>query len=254
MTGLPPVDYDKAQHRVYAKARAVGAETMARWMARFAAELPAARPLTILDLGSGTGRFSPALAETFAGPVWGVEPSEKMRAQAEAGAAHPAVRYLAGTAGAIPLPEASVDAVLMFLSFHHCPDKPAAAREVARVLRPGGRVLMRGEFGDRPPGVWWAPYFPRFETVARALFPSLDETLAAFADAGLHHLALHEVQEQYAASEDEAVERLKLRGISVFDHLDDAEIEAGFVALDADRAAGRLRVALSGRSDLLVLG
>ena len=44
---------------------------------------PSRRSLAVLDLGSGTGRFTPALAEAFGGPVYGVEPLHKMRAVAE---------------------------------------------------------------------------------------------------------------------------------------------------------------------------
>src|SRR3990167_542566 len=105
--------------------------------------------------GAGVGRLTPALAETFGGPVWGVEPSAKMRAVAEATAAHPAVTWLAGEAAAIPLPDDTADAALMFLSIHHVPDRAAAAAETARVLKPGGRVLVRSPFSARMNGGWW---------------------------------------------------------------------------------------------------
>jgi ubiquinone/menaquinone biosynthesis C-methylase UbiE len=50
------------------------------WMSAFSRHLPARRPLTLLDLGSGTGRLTPALAAAFCGLVTGVEPSGKMLA------------------------------------------------------------------------------------------------------------------------------------------------------------------------------
>src|SRR5206468_1793014 len=109
------------------------ADAIQRYMDLFAGHLPVRRPLTFIDLGSGTGRFTPALAEAFGGPVYGVEPAAAMRRTAETGSAHPRVSYLVGEAAAIPLPDAAADGLLMFLSFHHFPDKPAAAREIARV-------------------------------------------------------------------------------------------------------------------------
>ena len=251
---LAPVDYDDRQHAVYAKARAIHPAMLAQWMEIFAEYLPERRPLSVIDLGSGAGRFTPALAEAFGGPVWGVEPSAKMREIAERDATHSEVTYLAGEAAHIHLPDASADAVLMFLSFHHAPDKPAAAREIARVLRPGGRVLMRGQFGDRPPACWWDPYFPSFRDLQTRMFPTLDETLGVFAHAGLHRLDLREVEETYFESAAQAVERLKLRGISVFEHSSETEIETGFTRIDADFAAGTLPVRMTGQSDLLVLG
>jgi ubiquinone/menaquinone biosynthesis C-methylase UbiE len=57
----------------------------------------------IVDLGSGTGRFTTALSEAFAAQVLGVEPAANMRATAEA-KPHPArVRFVQGQAESIPL-------------------------------------------------------------------------------------------------------------------------------------------------------
>ncbi len=76
---MEKVDYDDRQHAVYAQGRAVSRAMIAAWMKVFAGHAPACRPLAVLDLGSGTGRFTPALARTFDGPVYGIEPSQRMR-------------------------------------------------------------------------------------------------------------------------------------------------------------------------------
>jgi ubiquinone/menaquinone biosynthesis C-methylase UbiE len=138
---------------------------LALWIDTFVRHAPSERPLAVLDLGSGTGRFTPALAEAFGGPVYGVEPSQKMRAVAEKHAAHSAVRYVGGSAESIPLRSMSVDLVLMYLSFHHVQDREATASEVARVLRPGGRVLLRSTFSDRIFELEWMRYFPRMREI-----------------------------------------------------------------------------------------
>jgi SAM-dependent methyltransferase len=103
------IDYDHRQHAVYPRGRALPEAAMAAWMAVFAAHAPAWRPLTVADLGSGTGRFTPRLARAFGGPVYGIEPSARMRTVARRSARHPAVTYLAGRAEQIPLPAASCD-------------------------------------------------------------------------------------------------------------------------------------------------
>jgi ubiquinone/menaquinone biosynthesis C-methylase UbiE len=125
------VDYDGRQSTVYSQGRRLRPQVLAEWMDAFARHAPAARPLAVLDLGSGTGRFTPALADTFGGPVYGVEPSAGMRTAALADAAHPAVSYLEGAASAIPLPDASVDLVLLYLVWHHVTDRAAARRKSA---------------------------------------------------------------------------------------------------------------------------
>lgn len=235
---LARVDYDLAQHQSYAKGRALPAAAIQRYMTAFGAYLPARRPLVGIDLGSGTGRFTPALAQTFGGPVHGVEPAEGMRRSAEAESRHPDVCYVPGQAEAIPLPDGAADFVLMFLSYHHVTDKPAAAREIRRVLKSGGRLLLRSTFRDRIPDHWWRSYFPGSWDVERGMFPSEAETRALFEAAGFRTVDSVQVELPFEGDIVGAVARLKLRAVSVFEHLTEEELEAGFARLDADLAAG----------------
>ena len=127
---MKPVDYNTQQHENYVRGRSLRPDQVDFWIRAFADRLPRRRPLHGLDLGSGTGRFAPALAPAF-GPVTGVEPAAAMRRIAEA-PAHPDVSYLSGSAEAIPLPDASVDYTLMFLVWHHVRDQARAAAELTR--------------------------------------------------------------------------------------------------------------------------
>ncbi|MER6003548.1 class I SAM-dependent methyltransferase [Nonomuraea angiospora] len=195
---LKRINYDDRQHLVYVRGRALPPDVVAAWMAEFARHSPSRRPLTVLDLGSGTGRFSPALAGTFGGPVYGVEPSARMRQVAANTSAHPSVTYLQGSAEQVPLPDDHCDLILLYLVIHHIQDLPAAAPEIARVLAPGGRLLIRNAFADRMPDPLW------------------------------HRLAASHAD--YAA-------RLRLRASSVFDHMTEQEIAEGFATMDADLAA-----------------
>lgn len=238
---LPHLDYDTArQPHGYVRGRALSAAAVQRYMDAFARFLPAHRPLAGVDLGSGTGRFTGALAEAFGGPVHGVEPSERMRAEAERHAGHPRVRYLAGEAANMPLPDASADFLLMFLSFHHFPDQPAALREIARVVKPGGRVFLRSTFRARIPNHWWRAYFPRSQAIEEAMFPSVGEARALFEAAGFAAIELVEQDIPFEGDLAGAVDKLKLRAVSVFEHMSEAELQAGFAAIDAALAAGTL--------------
>lgn len=91
---------------------------------------------TILDLAAGTGKLTRQLVPTGAAIV-AVEPLAEMRARLEQ--ALPGVEALAGAAEAIPLPEASVDAVTIGQGFHWFANERALA-EIHRVLRPRGRL------------------------------------------------------------------------------------------------------------------
>jgi ubiquinone/menaquinone biosynthesis C-methylase UbiE len=251
---VEPVDYNGRLASVYATGRALRPSVLAEWMAAFSRHASPERPLAVLDLGSGTGRFTPALADAFGGPVYGVEPADAMRASALAQDPHPAVTYLTGAADAIPLPDASVDLVLLFLVWHHVPDPAAGAAEIRRVLRPGGRVLMRSTFGDRIPALPWHRYFARAAEIERGMFPAVARVEEVFAAAGLRRLAFDTVRVETVENFEQYAQRLRTRSISVFEHLTEQETEAGFAALDADVAAGRSPGHLAEDGDLLVLG
>jgi ubiquinone/menaquinone biosynthesis C-methylase UbiE len=92
----------------------------------------------VCDLAAGTGKLTRRLVELGA-QVTAVEPVEAMRAQAAA--AVPRAALLDGTAEAIPLEEGSVDVVTVAQAFHWF-DAPAALAEIARVLRPAGRLAI----------------------------------------------------------------------------------------------------------------
>ncbi|NUS14968.1 MAG: class I SAM-dependent methyltransferase, partial [Streptomyces sp.] len=233
---MRPIDYDTEQHRDYARGRALGERQLAVWIDAFAAVLPAGRPLAGLDVGSGTGRFTPALAEAF-GPAVGIEPSVRMREVAEEHARHPGVRYLAGSAEELPVPSAGADYALLYCSWHHVRDKPRAARELARAVRPGGRLLLRGNFRDHHPRPWWLEFFPRGYEADAAIFQPLHEAVETFTSAGWRVAAFGTVTEPSAGTRAEMLARLRLRTLSFFAQLDPDELETGFHRLEAFVAA-----------------
>jgi SAM-dependent methyltransferase len=102
---------------------------------------------TVLDLGAGTGKLTQRLLELGL-DVIAVEPSDEMRTFIPKQA-----RALAGSAEAIPLSPASVDAVVVGQAFHWF-DAGRAVPEISRVLRPGGTVgLLWNMDDDREPWV-----------------------------------------------------------------------------------------------------
>ncbi|WP_370488097.1 class I SAM-dependent methyltransferase [Mycobacterium sp. pV006] len=90
----------------------------------------------VLDLGAGTGKLTTRLVERGLGVV-AVDPIPEMLEVLSSSL--PEIPALLGTAEDIPLPDASVDAVLVAQAWHWF-DPQRAIKEVARVLRPGGRL------------------------------------------------------------------------------------------------------------------
>jgi SAM-dependent methyltransferase len=90
----------------------------------------------VLDLGAGTGKLTIRLVERGLDVV-AVDPIPEMLELLSASL--PGTPALLGTAEEIPLPDNSVDSVLVAQAWHWF-DPERAAKEVARVLRPGGRL------------------------------------------------------------------------------------------------------------------
>ena len=227
------MDYDRKLHETYVKGRQLAPETEALWMdaaAEFLRPRPGERP-QILDLGSGTGRFSGALARRFGARVVGVEPSDRMRSQAVEANDSPDIRYLPGTAEAIPCPDAHFDAAWLSLVVHHFASIPSACRELARVLRPGGLAFVRSCFSGRLEQIPTYEYWPAAKAIDEKRFPTLEALTADFDAAGFDRIGHREILQPIDASLQAHYERLQLRAVSTFQLMTEDEVQQGFDAM-----------------------
>ncbi|MEO6875765.1 MAG: class I SAM-dependent methyltransferase [Opitutaceae bacterium] len=97
------------------------------------------RGLDVLDVGCGEGRFCRMLAARGARTV-GVDPTVELIADARR--QQPGAMFHEAAGEALPLPDASMDLVVSYVALVDIPDFRAAIREMARVLRPGGRCVV----------------------------------------------------------------------------------------------------------------
>ncbi|MFK8025467.1 MAG: class I SAM-dependent methyltransferase [Ilumatobacter sp.] len=98
-------------------------------------------PSRILDLGCGTGQLTERLREKFpSSELVGVDLSDGMLEKA-ADRTH-ATGFIRGNAQALPLAARTLDVVTCTESFHWYDDQEAAVAELARLLRPGGRLVI----------------------------------------------------------------------------------------------------------------
>lgn len=94
------------------------------------------------DLGCGTGQVAAALAP-FVGRVIAVDRSGEMLQAARRRVRHAGnVDVRRGDLEALPIADGELDAATLLLVLHHVPDPAAALVEAARVLRPGGRLVI----------------------------------------------------------------------------------------------------------------
>ena len=107
----------------------------------------------VLEIGPGTGYYTVDLAE-WVGPDGTVEVFDLQQEMLDHTIGHARERGLwnvsatRGDAQELPYEEDSFDAAILIATLGEIPDQDAALREVARVLRPGGRLIVGELFGD----------------------------------------------------------------------------------------------------------
>src|SRR6266851_4309442 len=123
------------------------------------ADLAQLRPgETVLDVGCGTGTLALVAKERVGatGLVSGIDPSAQLLTRARRKAARRGleINFQLGVIEQLPFPDQSFDVVLSTLMMHHLPDdlKRQGLAEIARVLKPGGRLLVLDMKG--PAGPW----------------------------------------------------------------------------------------------------
>ena len=147
---------------------------------------------SVLDVGCGTGTLALEAARYTgrAGRVVGIDPSQQQIARARSKAArHNApVDFQIGVIEQLPFPDQTFDAALSTLMMHHLPVdvKRQGLAEIARVLKPGGRLVI-------------ADFKPMQERQGRAARfhaggSGVQDVAAMVADAGFEHLEMEEMR------------------------------------------------------------
>src|SRR4051795_1862796 len=123
----------------------------------------------VLDLAAGTGKLTRVLREAGLDVV-PVEPLPRMRERIP--------EALDGTAEAIPIDDASVDAATIGDAWHWF-DRPRAAAELARVVRPGGLVAILWQYPDADRVPVWSSQLGEILAPLRVDHPAFTEDLGA---------------------------------------------------------------------------
>jgi ubiquinone/menaquinone biosynthesis C-methylase UbiE len=182
-----------------------------------------------LDVGCGTGAFAAALAER-GGKVWGIDASPEMLAEAQA--KETGARFKVASAESLPFKDAWFERVVMRLSLHHL-DRPQALREAARVLVPGGRIVVGtfdpGQFAD----YWLTTFFPSIASIDRARFPDQATLERELGEAGFGAVRTGRLSQEASLSRAEALERIRHRWISTLRALSEVEFDRGLAAAEA---------------------
>lgn len=190
----------------------------------------------VVDVGCGGGTYTRAWHDLGAATVTGVDFSRPiLEAARESHGDLPGVTLRQGDAGATGLPDGCADVVFERALVHHLPDLRAAAGEAARLLRPGGTLLVQDRTPDdvaRPGSVehprgWLFEVFPRLLDVEQQRRPRASALTDVLAGAGLGPVTtstLWEVRRRYDDREDYLAEIALRTGRSILHELSDAEL------------------------------
>ncbi|MGW3603324.1 class I SAM-dependent methyltransferase [Micromonospora sp. NPDC005161] len=239
------IAYDNADAAAFEATRHLTDDGLSAWREAVTRHLDPRADMRVLDLGSGTGMWAKAFTAWYDRiEVIAVEPSEAMRARSVYQPVAP------GDAERIPLDDGSVDAAWLSTVIHHVPDLTRMARELRRVLRPGGRVLIRSAFAGRHQAITLFRYFPEAIRVLDT-YPSIADVESAFVDAGFATAAIEQIPQITAPSLREAATTLRREGHTLLQLITDDEYAAGVKRLHeaAQVETGPVTDAL----DLLVL-
>jgi len=159
-------------------------EELARWRRGHAGTL------RVLDVGCGTGSFARMISRTgWPVSVVGLDYSPSMCKQADAkrtGSERyetPIMHFVAGDSEHLPFADHQFDIVTCANSFHHYPHQQNVVREMKRVLRPGGRLMLLDGFRDNAIG-WFV-----FDVVIGSI------------EKQVHHAPWSEIRSHFIAAE-----------------------------------------------------
>ena len=228
---MEKVDYNRNLYKNYQRGRALSEETIHLWMGAIAKYLPKQSGFTVLDLGSGTGRFAPHLAEYFHACVIGVEPSDRMREIAADSNTDSRVSYVKGKAERIPVDDQKCDFAFLSMTIHHFDDLSHGCRELYRVLKPDGLVFIRSGFRDRMDRARYHEFFPSAWAIDNQNLPSTDVVVVSFAANCFEKVALERIVQQINDSFQAYYQRIKSRSMSTFEFISDEEFQAGLLAM-----------------------
>ena len=185
--------YDETSRHYDHTRVAVGAEIILGCLARQAKPLG---ELTVLDAGCGTGDYSQAIVGRV-GRIEAMDMSQGMLDAARAKLAEPhragRIAFHRGSITALPFAAASLDGVMINQVLHHLPDHGSEGyalhrqvfAEFARVLRPGGSLVVNSCSRDQLEGAYW--YYrlaPRAMAAMTVKFVALDDIETILGDVG----------------------------------------------------------------------
>jgi SAM-dependent methyltransferase len=196
----------------------------------------------LADVGGGTGNYAEALAREGWDPVV-IDRSSAMLARAAA----KGLETVEADAQRLPFKDESFDAVTMISMLHHVEDRSRALAEAQRILRPSGRLVLKGFTAEDAESLWILDYFPCSRPWMEATHPPRSWFAAELAGARFSPFELTDMEDAslaaLSADPGRVLQAAQRGDTSFFERLrrdHPQELRVGLARLQADIAAGRV--------------
>jgi ubiquinone/menaquinone biosynthesis C-methylase UbiE len=200
----------------------------------------------VLDVGCGTGRLLRELVDRYRVKPVGLDRSSEMIREARRLLGRAAELHV-GAAEAMPVSSASVERAVMTMVAHHL-DRPAAFREIHRVLTRGGLLAVASTDPEAVSGFWMAPLFSRSVEIDRQRFPTAQALLADLTAARFRATRVVPFEMERVFDRQTALAKLRGRAYSTFAFMSEDEYAEGLARAEQelpDTIAYTLRILIA---------
>jgi ubiquinone/menaquinone biosynthesis C-methylase UbiE len=181
----------------------------------------------LLDIGCGPGSICLPLASELGVEVTGLEPNSDMLKAGINKDKSGHVNWVLGQAEKLDFPDNSFDAAIMIFSLHHFSDRLQAFSEAARVLVPGGRLLIRTCSHAHIKRYHLGRFFRNYRAIELRKFPSLRRVRQDLEESGFKTLKILHRRNSRTMPKEEIIDKVKNKYISTLSLLSEKNFEKG---------------------------
>ena len=189
-----------------------------------------ARGARVVDIGCGTGRLADELRERAVSRVWTVDASVEMVARAK----QLGVNARVARAEALPFKTGWFDVAIMRL-VAHLVRRPRAFEEAARILAPGGRLVVVSDDPDHAGNVWFGRYFPSVSRIRQTIFPGQETLRSEFEAAGFATVAFERLKQSSTIDRERALDVIRSKAYSTIEALSADEYADGLARAEVEQ-------------------
>lgn len=191
---------------------------------------------TVLEVGCGTGNYITAIANTTHALCYGLDPADKMLANAQASPIANEIQWHTGYARSLEFPDSTFDLVYTVDVSHHILHKLTYFQEAFRVLKPGGKICTVTDsewiISHREP---LATYFPATIDLNMKRYPSIADLFNCKSEAGFVNISEKMAEYPYMLYD---AEGYRNKAYSSLHLIDERDYREGLMRLESDLKNG----------------